>query len=529
MGKRRNDHEDTIETWNQTINNYNGGRSQSPSGKSPTPGKKKGNRGKRQKHIFGKILAIIQALLSLLLLGSLLILNILPMTYLIIAAVVLLVLWLFVFLSQFTRKTHIPGKVISIIICLVLAIGSYYLLITNNLLGSITGLGYKIDNVVVAVLDEDPAQSIQDAADYTFGIHSSLSRDSVDTAINEINETLGTEISVVTYDGFGSMVDALYSGEVGALIYNTAWETTMEEMHEGFTEEIRILESKEIKTKTTSIGTSNKNVTKEPFVVYITGNDSYGSIAATGRSDVNMLVCVNPKTRQILMISTPRDSHLVFAGNVTNGTKDKLTHAGNFGIDVQMGTLEELYGVEIDFYARVNFTSLVNIVDALGGVDVYSDYTFTAIDGRHFTQGLNSLDGESALMFSRERNAFTNGDFQRGKNQQAVLTAIIKKAMSPAILTSYASLIGSLEGNVDTSMVQNDITSLVKMQLNDGGSWNIVPLSPTGTTGSAYCYSIGGNASVVTLDDESIEVIKTQIQKLFNGEILEPGTTVESE
>jgi len=526
MGKnRRVNQEDTMNTWDQTVNNYNsniGNRSnQNP--------QKKRNKRKKNKHIFGKVLAIIQGLLSLLLLGSLLILNILPVSYLIIVAVVLLILWLFVFLSQFTRKTHIPGKVISFLICIVLALASYYLLITNNLLGSITGLGYKIDNVVVVVLDEDPAQSLEDAADYTFAIHSSLSRDSVDAAIEEINETLGKEITVVTYDGFGSMVEALYSGEVGALIYNTAWETTMEEMHEGYTEAIRILESKEIKTKTTSVSSSNKKVTKEPFIVYITGNDSYGSIATTGRSDVNMLVCVNPKTRQILMVSTPRDSYLVFADNVTNGTKDKLTHAGNFGIDVQIGTMEELYDIDIDFYARVNFTSLVNIVDALGGVDVYSEYSFTAMDGRSFSEGYNTLDGESALMFSRERYAFTNGDFQRGKNQQAVLTAIIKKAISPAILTSYASLIGSLEGNVDTSMAQNDITSLVKMQLNDGGSWNIVSSSATGKGGSEYCYSSNGNASVVILDDESIKDIKTQIQSLLNGETLVQGTTVESE
>jgi len=525
MGKRRNNHEDTIDTWNQTVNQYNGSRGQKPE-REPVPQKR---RGKKRRHVFGKILAIIQALLSLVLLGSLLFLDILPVTYLVIIAVVLLVLWLFVFLSQFTRKMHIPGKVISVIICLALALGSYYLIITNNLLGSITGLGYKIDKVVVVVMEDDPAQSIQDAADYTFGMHSSLSKDSVDTAISEINESLGKEISIVNYDGFGSMVDALYSGQVGALIYNTAWESTMEDMHEGFAEDVRVIETKEIKTRAASSGSSNKKVTKEPFIVYITGNDSYGELTTTGLSDVNMLVCVNPKTRQILMVSTPRDSYLVFADNVTNGTKDKLTHAGNFGIDVQMKTMGELYGIDIDFYARVNFTSLVNIVDALGGVDVYSEYSFTAIDGRSFVQGVNSLDGESALMFSRERSAFSDGDLQRGKNQQAVLTAIIKKAMSPAILTSYASLIGSLEGNVETSMDQNDITSLVKMQLNDRGSWNIVPISPIGTTGSEYCYSSGGNASVVILNDESVEVVKEQIQKLLNGEILALGTAVESE
>jgi len=533
MGKGWDSDSDELrDAWNQTIDEYNRiHKNDSPKQQARQETADNPKKIKHIKYTIGKIIAIIQGLLSIAALGLLMILNMFPISYILIAAAALLILWLFAFFSQFMKKTHIVGKVEAVLISTILVIGSYYLLITNNLLGSITGVDYRIDNVAVVVLNDNPAQSLEDAIDYRFEIHKTLGIDSVKSTISDIDKTLGTNIETVTCDSFGTMVDDLYSGKVDALIYNVAWEATLEEMQEGFTEDVRILKSNEIVTQQTlsDDNISNKKITTEPFTVYISGNDEYGSIATTGRSDVNMMICVNPETRQILMVTTPRDSHIVFADNVTNGTKDKLTHAGTFGINVQINTMEELYGVDIDYYARVNFTSLINIVEALGGVEVYSEYSFTALDGRSFTKGINTLDGESALMFSRERMAFTDGDFQRGRNQQAVLTAIIKKAASPAILTSYAGLINSLDGNIDTSMTQNDIASLVKMQLNDSSAWNIVSLGAEGTTGEEYCYSNGGNASVVLLDEMSVNDVKEHIMKLYSGEVLETGIAVEGE
>ncbi len=161
------------------------------------------------------------------------------------------------------------------------------------------------------------------------------------------------------------------------------------------------------------------------------------------------------------------------------------------------------------------------MVDALGGVTVYSDYDFTAIDGRHFNQGANQLDGESALMFARERKAFTDGDFQRGRDQQLLLTAMIQKAMSPAILTGYVGLMSTLQDNFATNMPQDSITGLIKMQLSDGSDWNIVSVAASGTPDTQYCYSLGGNASVVIPDEASVAKCQDMINRLFNGEILQ--------
>lgn len=182
---------------------------------------------------------------------------------------------------------------------------------------------------------------------------------------------------------------------------------------------------------------------------------------------MNIIIFVNPATKQILQVSTPRDFYVKFP-NVTGETKDKLTHSGNFGIQCSMDTMESIYGTEIDYYARVNFTSLIKMVDALGGIDVNADYAFNTFDGKSFVQGLNHLNGEDALSFSRERYSLPNGDFDRGRHQQLVIEAMMQKAMSPAILTSYAGIMSSLQDSFVTSMPSSDITSLVKLMLKDG-------------------------------------------------------------
>ena len=265
--------------------------------------------------------------------------------------------------------------------------------------------------------------------------------------------------------------------------------------------------------------TSDVDVTEEPFSVYISGNDSYGSVDVQGRSDVNIIIFVNPATKQILQVSTPRDFYVKFP-NVTGETKDKLTHSGNFGIQCSMDTMESIYGTEIDYYARVNFTSLIKMVDALGGIDVDADYAFNTFDGKSFVQGLNHLNGEDALSFSRERYSLPNGDFDRGRHQQLVIEAMMQKAMSPAILTSYAGIMSSLQDSFVTSMPSSDITSLVKLMLKDGSGWNMVKASASGTGATDYCYSLGFAASVVVPDEVSVQQIRAQIQALYNGEIL---------
>lgn len=475
---------------------------------------------KKNRHTFGKILAIIQAILSLLVLGVLFILNVLPEMYLIIIAVVLVILWIFSFFSQFTRLSHIPGKIESIIVTLILALGSYYLLITQNMLSQITDIGYTVDNIVVLVLKDDPAQSLQDAAGYTFGIQKSFNSEKIDKAVQSFSDEAGQALNVVSYDSLQTQIQALYDGNVGAIIYNEGFKDSVAEIYPTFEADTRKLDNIEIKTEVeTEAATSDVDVTEEPFSVYISGNDSYGSVDVQGRSDVNIIIFVNPATKQILQVSTPRDFYVKFP-NVTGETKDKLTHSGNFGIQCSMDTMESIYGTEIDYYARVNFTSLIKMVDALGGIDVNADYAFNTFDGKSFVQGLNHLNGEDALSFSRERYSLPNGDFDRGRHQQLVIEAMMQKAMSPAILTSYAGIMSSLQDSFVTSMPSSDITSLVKLMLKDGSGWNMVKASASGTGATDYCYSLGFAASVVVPDEVSVQQIRAQIQALYNGEIL---------
>lgn len=484
---------------------------------------------KKNKHTFGKILALIQALLSLVVLGIVFIMDVLPLTYLAIVAGILILFWVFAFFSQFTRKSHIPGKIFSLLMCAILGLGSYYLLITQNMLSQITNFTYAVDNMVVVVLNDDPAQTLEDAAGYTFGIQEGFESEKLEHAIEEVNDALGTTIATQNYDSMQAQVQALYDGQVGAIIYNEAFKGTIEEAFPEFSINTRTLKSVEIKTKVelSDNNTSDVDVTEEPFMVYISGNDGTGQVSLSGRSDVNMLVAVNPKSKQILMITTPRDYYVAFPG-VTNGEKDKLTHAGNYGMDCLMNTLESVYDCDIDYYVRVNFDSMIKMVDALGGVTVTSEYDFTSIYGYHYVVGENYVNGEEALAFVRERKNLPGGDFQRGRNQQLMLSAMINKAMSPAILTSYAGLIESVGDCLATSMPQGDITALIKMQLDDGGSWNIVSAAASGTTDSQYCYSYSGNPlSVVIPDEASVEAVKVLLDQLYNGETLvQPDTTV---
>lgn len=475
---------------------------------------------RKNRHTFGKIVAIIQAVLSLLVLGVLFILNVLPEMYLVLIAVVLLILWIFSFFSQFTRMSHIPGKIESIIVSLILVVGSYYLLITQNMLSQITDLGYTVDNFVVLVLKDDPAQSLKDATGYTFGIQKTFNSQKLDKAVQDFSDKAGGQLNTVSYESLQTQIQALYDGNVGAIIYNEGFKDSVSEIYPNFETDTRKLDTVEIKTEVeTPEATTDVEVTEQPFSVYISGNDSYGSVDVQGRSDVNIVIYVNPKTKQILQVSTPRDYYVEFPG-VTNGVKDKLTHSGIHGIQCSMDTMESIYGQEIDYYARVNFTSLIKMVDALGGIDVNADYAFNTFDGKSFVQGINHLNGEDALSFSRERKSLPNGDFDRGRHQQLVLEAMIQKAMSPAILTSYAGIMASLQDSFVTSMPSGDITSLVKLMLKDGSGWNMVKASAEGTGATDYCYSLGQPASVVVPDESSVQQIKAQIQALYAGEIL---------
>lgn len=265
------------------------------------------------------------------------------------------------------------------------------------------------------------------------------------------------------------------------------------------------------------------DVTAQPFNIYISGIDVYGEITKESRSDVNLIATVNPLTHKILITTTPRDYYVTIPG-VSGEMKDKLTHAGVYGIDTSMATLENLYQTEIPFYARVNFTSVIDIVDAMGGIDVESEVAFTTSKAAgtvvDIKEGMNHLNGKEALAFVRERKAFVSGDNQRGKNQQALLTALIKKAVSPMILIQANEMIDGIVGNAETNMSEAQMKALIEMQLNDLKGWEIESVAASGDdSGKQYCYSYSGGPLYVCVPDETVvESIRQKIQAYLGNE-----------
>lgn len=500
----------------------NPAKSASENGRIPNPEKK---REKKGRNILGNILLLLQILASVGLMAMLVLSNIIPLKYLVAVGCVLLVLWGIGLLSQIKRKKRgIIGKIYIVLVTLCIVAGAYQIGFMTGALEKVTGGDSKVDTMVVAVLADDKAEDIADVSDYTFGVQYKLDKDDMKDTISHINEELDMKIQTKEYKNVNEQAKALHEGKVKAIIYNEGYKEILEEEFHGYSDKVKIVYHYNIKTKLDDVS-SNVKVKTEPFSVYVSGIDVYGEIKKNSRSDVNIIATINPKTRQILLVTTPRDYYVEIPG-VSHGQKDKLTHAGIYGVDTSIKTLSELYDMEIPFYARVNFTSLIDIVDELGGVDVMSDYTFRT--GKEsgavvkVTKGLNHFNGKQALAFSRERHNLPDGDNQRGKHQQAVLTAMIQKMVSPSMLIKANSIINKVSAGVETNMSQEQLQTLIKMQLNQGGAWNIKSVSAEGTGDKQRCYSSGAmRLYVCQPDEESVAEIRQLIKQVENGEILQ--------
>lgn len=232
----------------------------------------------------------------------------------------------------------------------------------------------------------------------------------------------------------------------------------------------------------------------KPFVLYISGIDTYGEVSTVSRSDVNMLAVVNPQTRRILLVNTPRDYYVQLHG--TMGSRDKLTHAGIYGVDMSRQTLEDLYGVQVSYYARINFTSLVKIIDTIGPIDVYSDYEF-----KSYHEGYNTLNSKQALEFARERYSFEEGDRQRGRNQQRVIEAIVAKMNKPQNAIHSNAVFGAVQGSMETNMSEGSIRQLVRAQLDDLKAWSVESISVGGIGSMQPTYSMGAQPLYVMEPD----------------------------
>lgn len=478
---------------------------------------------------FGFILAGIQAFITALFIGLLVYLNVVPAKYFVPVIFILILFLGYDILSQFSKKFRTSGKVIAVIIILILGIGSFLLVKSNQLLSGISGSNKKVDTIGVYVRNDNPAKTLGDAADYNFGILQTLDRQNTDNAISKINTTVGKEIKTTEYTDMIEMADALLNGQIDGIILNSAFIETIadDENHAEFAVQVRKLDS--ISFTTIIKDTSVDNITTDPFTVYMSGIDVYGDISTTSRSDVNILATINPKTKQVLLVSTPRDYYV--QTTVSGGSYDKLTHAGLSGIDCSMGTLSSLYNLDVQYFFRINFTGFENVIDALGGVTVYSDVAFNTLhEGAHIHVGDNELSGKEALGFARERYALAGGDNDRGKNQMKVIKAVIDKACSPAILNNFNGLVDSVAGSFDTNMSSDEISSLVKMELSDMASWNVVQYAVAGTGKKANTFSMPNALSYVMEPDYStVETAKKLQQQVINGEIIQdPNAAAET-
>ncbi|MCD7949522.1 MAG: LCP family protein [Erysipelotrichaceae bacterium] len=471
-----------------------------------------------------KVIFALQTIASLILVALLFNLGILPMKYAIILLAVLAIIDILVAFIMKPTKTgkgkirNVVGKMVSLLLSILLMISSLYVAQGNSALASISGSTTQTNRMVVVVLDESDYESLNDISGETIEINNSDDSDNLATAIAALNEE---DSSIATNDvgDYETLCSDLYDSSTPAILINEANYAFMENYQEDFSDETRVIWSYDIESEVNDIA-KNVDVTNTTFTIFISGIDTSGKVSTVSRSDVNMLVTVNPTTKQILLTSIPRDYYVTLANK---NAKDKLTHAGLAGVENSVATIENFMNIDINYYARVNFTSLVTMVDALGGVSVYSDYTFTSRHGGYsFTKGYNSVDGDKALAFVRERYNLPNGDNDRIRNQQYLLTAMLKKAMSPAIITNYTSILDAISGSFETNMTSSEITSLIKMQLNDMADWDIMQIQLTGTgaymTGGAYMPN--NKLYYMIPDDDSVAYATELIQAMVDGETI---------
>lgn len=339
--------------------------------------------------------------------------------------------------------------------------------------------------------------------------------ENIQKLIADIKTSQSKELTVEQSTSYLAAYKSLISGEAKAIVLNSVFENIIESEYPDYASKISKIYTKKI-TKEVAAPKVSKN---KSFNVYVSGIDTYGPISSVSRSDVNILMTVNQDSKKILLTTTPRDSYVPIADG-GNNQKDKLTHAGIYGVDSSIHTLENLYGVDINYYVRLNFTSFLKLIDFLGGVDVYNDQEFTSRHGKfHFPVGNVHLDSEQALGFVRERYSLADGDRDRGRNQQKVIVAIIQKLTSTEALKNYSDIIQGLQDSLQTNMPIETMIDLINTQLESGGSYkvNSQDLKGTGQMGLPSYAMPDSNLYMMEIDDSSLATAKSAIQDVMEG------------
>ena len=419
------------------------------------------------------------------------------------------------------KKDHHTNQILAYIlsalaiICCIL--GFLVINKADSTLKAVTNTDESCTVMGVYVLNEDKAHSIKDAKGYTFAYTSAFDEDITEDTINRIDKELNGDWELEKYENVFYMIDAFFEKKIDAIIINASRINLLEEIdrYADFHDKARIIyEYRIADAKDEEKIDKNFDPTRDPFAVYISGSDTRNGLLTKSNSDVNIIATVNPKTKQVLLINTPRD---YFVPNPRgNNQLDKLTHCGVYGIDCSIEALENLYDTNIQFYGQVNFAGFKKLIDAIGGVDVYSDVAFG-----QFKKGNNHLNGEQALAFARDRYSFASGDNMRGKNQMKIISSVIDKLSSSVLIANYASVLDSVEGMFATNMPNHTIAKLIKMQLEDMAKWDVLSYAVVGTGGMDVPYSTYGQTLYVMYPNKaSVQKATELIDRVLEGEVL---------
>lgn len=475
----------------------------------------KENKTSKFQQSFNIILLFIYIVLTCFLLFLIFRYHILAVSYfnLLLAAVMVFIALVALFLisNRKAKKFTLIMLLLSIVASSLALVGVHQFVSLANHLNATSN--YSSYSISVAVLEDSEIGNVSQLSSVT--APTKTDAENIKKLLDDIKTSQNKDLKVEDSSSYLAAYKSLLAGETKAIVLNSVFENLIEQEYPDHAKKIKKIYTKEL-TKTVEAPKSSQN---KAFNIYISGIDTYGPISSVSRSDVNIIMTVNQETKKILLTTTPRDAYVPIADG-GNNQNDKLTHAGIYGVDASIHTLENLYGIDLNYYARLNFTSFLKVIDLLGGVDVYNDQEFTSLHGKyHFPVGNVHLNSEQALGFVRERYSLANGDGDRGRNQQKVISAIIQKLTTTEALKNFDGIMQSLQDSVQTNMPPETMVSLVNAQLASGGKYTVITrdLKGTGRMDLPSYAMPDSNLYMLEVDPNSLETLKVEIKDIMEG------------
>lgn len=478
--------------------------------------------------IFGILFSLVLVISSIYCLYQLIQLNVLTSKLLLLVTIIIILIDLILVLLLCFMSKGIVSKIICILLAVVLSVGSgiggYYISKTGGALSKITSVTKNAKNTVsILVKQSSDIKDKKSLNGLSVGYLRNIGTAGSAAMLEDLNKS-NIKMEQKQYDSMTALLEAFYNGEVDSIIINESSRSQILDMeaYSNFDSNTRVVFQTSYKVKNNDSATSVSDITSKPFNVLISGSDTRGGFDENGRSDVIMVATVNPKSNTILLTSVPRDFYVTTACDAGDGCMqgalDKITHTGIHGTNTTKRTVEQLLGIEINYTFKVGFDTVTELVDVLGGVDVYVEPGYATTTSQFSVhEGVNHLNAEQALSYARERYSYTEGDRQRTKNQQQVLMGIIDKITSPAIVTNYASIMDSMANTFSTTMSNDEITDLIKYQLNKNPKWKMEQYMVDGTGDTLMCAELGDAASVMVPDQSTVKKAKDKINAVLAG------------